>query len=322
MCKEKQKELQKYNPNVAGGEQEEAVYNQLRKSLQDNGVKNTVAINSWKDKLSQKDTAAEFDFLIVSEPFQTIFHIEVKRTCTKQNSANAAEQLENGLKLINKNIPFPAKENWKYVRQIYFARYEQKKSIFCTECQKYIIGPSEDIWFEITKNSEQPTQAKYSNKTYLSILKFLLYEMFKQESCATTQQLIKETRKTSDAMSTTKNIFFWSKEQLSIIKATKDAKRVALTSEFGTGKTILLKEKAMEILGPEEEKGTTQMNLTEVKIVQPKIIFVIFEGGATDTLLKQEYVAQFNDKVATICGIPGSKGNHLKWHDQIYNLAD
>jgi hypothetical protein len=322
LCKEKQKELQQYNPNVAGSEEEEAVYNQLRKSLQENGIKNTVVINSWKDKLTQKSAAAEFDFLIVSAPFQTIFHIEVKRTCTKSNTDKAAEQLESGLKLIRNTIPFPGKKNWKYVRLIYFGQDKQKKSIFCAECQKYIIGPSKDIWSEITKNSEQPSQAKSSNKTYLSILKFLLYEMFKQESCATTQQLIEETRKTSDEMSTTKNIFFWSKEQLKVIKATKDAMRVALTSEFGTGKTILVKEKAKEILGLIEEKETIKMDLQKDNHVQPKIIFVIFEGGATDTILKQEYVAQFSQKGATVLGITGSKGNNLKLLEEIYNLTD
>jgi hypothetical protein len=320
--KEKQMKLQNFNPNVLGGEQEEKVYNQLRKSLQENDIKNTVVVNGWKDRLTQGNTAAEFDFLIVSEPFHTIFHVEVKTTCNTKNAFKAAEQLENGFKLINNNIPFPEKENWKYVGLIYFARNEQKKSIFCAECQKYIIGPSKDIWSDITKNSEQPSQAKSSNKTYLSILKFLLYEMFKQESCATTQQLIKETRTTSDKMSTTKNIFFWSKEQLKVIKATKDAKRVALTSEFGTGKTILLREKAMEILGIVEEKGTIQMNLPEVKHVQPNIIFVIFEGGAKDTILKQESVAHFSEKSVTVLGITGSKGNNWKLNEKVNNLAD
>ncbi len=309
MDEEKKKKLQNYDPNVTGGEQEETVYNQLRRSLQKNGIKNTVVINSWKDRLTQGNTAAEFDFLIVSEPFQTIFHIEVKKTCNNKNAFKAAEQLENGLKLISKNIPFPEQENWKYVRLMYFARNEQTKSIFCTECQRYVIEPSRDIWSEITKNSQQLSEAKSFNKTYHSILKFLLYEMFKQESCATTQQLIKETRKTSDAMSTTKNIFFWSKEQLKVIKATKDTKRVALISEFGTGKTILLKEKAMEILGIKENNQT---DLQKDKHTQSKIVFVIFEGGATDTILKQEYVSQFSQGGATVLGITGSKGNNLK----------
>jgi hypothetical protein len=322
LCKEKQKELQQYNPNVAGSEEEEAVYNQLRKSLQENGIKNTVVINSWKDKLTQKSAAAEFDFLIVSAPFQTIFHIEVKRTCTKSNTDKAAEQLESGLKLIRNTIPFPGKKNWKYVRLIYFGQDKQKKSIFCAECQKYIIGPSKDIWSDITKNSEQPSQAKYSNTTYLRILKFLLYEMFKQESCATTQQLIKETRKISDAMSTTKNIFFWSKEQFKVIKATQVAKRVALTSEFGTGKTILLKEKAKEIVVIKDKKEKNNTNLQGAKIVLPKIFFLIFEGVATNTILKQEYSAQFSEKEATICGISGNRGNFFLFHGKVHNYTD
>ncbi len=313
MDKEKQKKLQNYNPNILGGEEEEKVYNQLRKSLQENGIKNTVVINSWKDKLTQKSTAAEFDFLIVSEPFQTIFHVEVKRTCTKQNSAKAAEQLENGIKVINSNIQFPKNKQWKYAKLIYFGRDDKKQSFFCSECHKFLIGPCSDIWSEITKNSTQPPQTDSSKQTYQNILKFLLFEMFKQESCATNQQLIEETRKTTDAMSTTKNIFFWSKEQLNIIKATKDAKRVALTSEFGTGKTILLKEKAKELIqtetrnicefkGNEAEKSQQEKN---------KIIFVIFEAANVDTNLKLECEKDFEHfrNYVKVIGVQGISGN-------------
>jgi hypothetical protein len=309
LSEEKQRELKKYDATISGGFQEEIVFNYLRTSFQKNNVKNTVVINGFKDKGPSGMETAEFDFLIVSEPLQTIFHIEVKRTCSKNTADSAAKQLDRGLKVIQDKIPFPEENKWKYVRMMCFGIAGEKHSIFCSDCQSYVLGPTTDVWSEVTKTINQPVLASACLKTYLNILKFLFYEMFRQESCATTKQLIQESKKTSDAMSTTKSIIFWSKEQLNIITATKDAKRVALTSEFGTGKTILLKAKAIEILGIKDTKRKNQMNLKEVKLVKPKIVFVIFEGGATDTLLKQEYVAQFTETGATVCGISGSKGN-------------
>ena len=91
----------------------------------------------------------EFDFLIVSEPLRTIFHIEVKRTCSRNTSDSAAKQLDRGLKLIQDSIQFPEKEKWNYVRLMYFGRNGQKHSIFCPECRKHVLGPSQDIWSEI-----------------------------------------------------------------------------------------------------------------------------------------------------------------------------
>jgi hypothetical protein len=135
--------------------------------------------------------------------------------------------------------------------------------------------------------------------------------MFKQESCATTQQLIKETRKTSDAMSTMKNIFFWSKEQLNIIKATRDAKRVALTSEFGTGKTIILKEKAKELVLQEEIRTYENKEAEKFQKEKNKIIFVIFEGANVDSNLKIEYEKDFEyfRNYVKVIGIQGINGN-------------
>ncbi len=252
----------------------------------------------------------EFDFLIVSEPLQTIFHIEVKRTCSKNTTDSAAKQLDRGLKLIQNKIPFPEKEEWKYVRMMCFGIAGEKHSIFCSRCQSFVLGSTADVWTEVTKTINWAVLAKTSTQTYFNILKYILYEMFKQESCATTQQLIEETRKTSDAMSTMKNIFFWSKEQLNIIKATRVAKRVAFTSEFGTGKTILLKEKAKEIIIQEETKTFEEIKAQKSQHEKNKIIFVICEGAEVDTNLKLQYEKDFEQftKYVKVIGIQGPNG--------------
>jgi hypothetical protein len=258
----------------------------------------------------------------VSESHQTIFHVEVKKTYSESHCDKAAEQLARGLKLIQDTIPFPKDENWKYVRMMYFG-FDNKNKPFknnntCLTCKDFVIGPTQDTWTEISKTVEKPDQGNPSNKTYLNILKFLLFNMFKQECGATTEQLIKETRNTSDAMTTLKNIFFWSKEQLTVIHDTKETKRIAFASEFGTGKTVLLKAKAREILGIKEPKKTgTRKNSKRREKVPPshqhnqKVVIAIFEGNTEDIPLKLEYEKQFQNTDAKIVGIQGIDGNYV-----------
>ncbi len=299
--------------------EEEKVYNNLRANFQKNNIRNTLVINGWKDQPTKRSLTGESDFLIVSEPYQTIFHVEVKKTYSESNCDKAAEQLARGLKLIQATIPFPEEEKWKYVRMMYFGFDNQNKTFqnnnACSTCKQFVFGPSEDIWAEVSKAVEKPGLANPSNKTNINILKFLLFNMFKQECGATTKQLIKETRKTSDAMTTMKNILFWSKEQLNVINATRETKRMAFASEFGTGKTVLLKAKARELLGVKEHKESEksknlkkQEKFPQSHQYNQKVVIAIFEGTTADIALKLEYEKQFQNTGAQIIGIQGIDG--------------
>jgi hypothetical protein len=77
LSEEKQIELKKYDVTIAGGIEEENVFNKLRTSVEKNNVNNTIVVNGFKDKGPGGMETGEFDFLIVSEPLRTIFHIEV-----------------------------------------------------------------------------------------------------------------------------------------------------------------------------------------------------------------------------------------------------
>ena len=312
MSEKKQRELAKYNSTIQGGEEEEKIYESIRSGLQKDNTKNTVVINGWKDQSTRIMLTGEFDFLIVSEPLQTIFHIEVKKSNSESDCEKAAEQLDRGLNLLQKKIPFPVKEKWKYVRVMYFALDNQqqpfKNNNACCTCKNFVLGPTEDIWTDILKAVEKPALANPSKTTYLNVLKFLLFEMHKQKGCATTEQLIKETRKTSDAMTTMNNIFFWSKDQLKVMKATKDMKRVAFTSEFGTGKTILLKAKAKETVQTIKRQNAAENPFQKSK--QIEIVFVIFEAANIDSNLKLDIEKEFDNfsSFVKVIGIQGING--------------
>ena len=260
---------------IEGRREDENVYNNLRAGLQN--VENTVVINRWTDKTpGGMMVKGEYDFLIVSQPLRTIFHIEVKRTRSEKSFEKAAKMLDSGLKTIQNNVQFPEEEKWNYAKMIYFGRDDTKHAVCCPECQRFVLGPTNDIWAEITKTIEKPAQSKSSIKTYLDVLKFLLHEMYKQEK--------------------------------KVVKATKDIKRVALTSEFGTGKTIMLQAKAREILDTGDPKeGERGKGKGKSHLNKNKVVIVTFEGDSLDTFLKLEYQQKFPG--AKVIGIQGSEGN-------------
>ncbi len=301
LIEEKKKELEKHDNAISGGIQEEIVYNKLRESLNGNNAKNTVLINGWKDNGSRDRTQKEFDFLIVSQPSQTIIHIEVKKTCSDSQFESASKQLQNGLKMFQETIPFPEIVTWKYIKVIYFG-LEAKEQPFenkCLKCKNFIIGPKTNLsqwWIELTEFLTQGTLEKVQiqpDDTYLNVLRFLLHQMYKQQDCATTGQLVQLTSQTSDKICSPDTIMFWSKEQYKTFKDLK-AKRVAFTSGFGTGKTILIKAKAKELI----KSGQ-------------KVVFVVFEIPAEKTILRMEYEKDFQEdnSLVKITSISGTKGN-------------
>jgi hypothetical protein len=313
---EKQKELETHDKAITGGIQEEVVYANLRECLEKTEVKNTVLINGWKDNGNKERTQKEFDFLIISQPSQTIIHIEVKKTCSESQLKSATKQLHNGLQMFQATIPFPRSQNCKYARVIYFGLAEKgkesggyslnfiKETSFenqCGKCKNFIIGPNTDLnlwWNELTKcvslETKEWLHAK-TDDTYQNVLSFLLHQMYKQQDCATTGQLVQLTSQTSDKICNPDTILFWSKEQYKTLKDLKETK-VALTSGFGTGKTILIRAKAKELIASGQ-----------------KVVLVIFEITAEKTILRMEYekLFQTGNSLIAITSLSGAKGNYV-----------
>jgi hypothetical protein len=248
--------------------------------------------------------------------------VEVKQTCSKINLKKAKEQLENGLNMFQENIPFSDSQNWNYIRVVYFAYAENKKSKGkkkvnkktqenphssnipkeakpfenkCLKCQNFVIGPKTDLsqwWKELTKYVPQEEQ---QDDTYLNVLRFLLHQKYKQQDCTTTGQLVQDTTQTSNKIFKADTIMFWSKEQYKTFKDLKD-KKVAFTSGFGTGKTILIRTKAKELIASGQN-----------------VVIVIFETTAEKTILRMEYEKLFHkeNSLVKITSISGAKSNHF-----------
>jgi hypothetical protein len=107
--------------------------------------------------------------------------------------------------------------------------------------------------------------------------------MFQREQIFSMTDVANYTVKTADSMNVVKNqLFFWTNNQKNIIDSNQ--KRVLFTSEFGTGKTTLLKAKATQ-LGKESRNLHLKNKTKQNEPSAGKVFFVVFTGQ--DALLTQ-----------------------------------
>ena len=282
---------------------EENFYDRLKKCLEEKKVKNTVVISGWEDKGYERSKvdkndplgaeerdAREYDCYIVSKPFRTIIHVEVKTSCINKFQQKAAKQLSKGREFFKETIPFPQEKGWKYVRIMCFGKDIGTFNGGCPDCRKkFILGPDTDLsswWEEITKDLT-PEENLSKSETYVDILKYLLHLMFKQEMCITDANLTEYIEEKIEKLET----IFLSKDQFNVMHLT--TKKVAFTSFYGTGKTTLLKLKANK---------TLQENRTE------KVVIVVIEETDKDSILITDYRNKFKDceNKPLVLGLPNN----------------
>ena len=191
MSAEERLKLDKHCLNLSGAIEEEKFFKSLRSTLEQADTKDAVVINGWKDNGFNETKKREFDFLIVSHELRSVIHIEAKKSFSAGNFRNASVQLDDGLGFMRCRVPIPGKQNWQYVRMMYFAESVAPPPSLniCPSCQMFIITPEtnlSNLWQELSqKLRPEPKACPESSDTYLDILKFLLHQMFIQEDCIT-----------------------------------------------------------------------------------------------------------------------------------------
>ena len=232
-------------------------------------------ISGWKDNGSKVRKKREYDFLILSEKLKTIIHIEAKLSNSDKGRNKAAEQLKNGLDFFKEILPFPENEHWKYARVMYFGKGKDgtsEQSSSCSECGLFLLNPDtklDEWWKEICQKIDASTlNATFS---YIQICKFLLHQMFKQNQPVTQSDTLKYTEYNIETRSRVNNIF-WTNTQFLIFNGFN--KHIFFPSAYGTGKTILIKAKAKELV-----------------VENLKVIIVLFKETDTsqDSLLQLTY---------------------------------
>ncbi len=174
---------------MLGEEEEHQFFDKLQKVLEGCKTKNAVVINGWRaDGTTQ---SREFDFLIVSLQEKAFIHIEVKSSLNEGSITKGIGQVQDGQNFFSRVVPFPKKEHWKYVKVILFgSKDEEKLKSNCQDCNFYLLSGQTDFnlwWTGLLDHlhTAAPHDALSGQKTYLNILKYLMFQMFLQDDCIT-----------------------------------------------------------------------------------------------------------------------------------------
>jgi hypothetical protein len=118
---------------------EDEIVEAFRKATKDLETQNTVVLSGLKLKeTNSQDASGEMDFLIISLPLKSIIHIEAKKGNSNSNRRSASAQLKRGLTFFEKNFPFPASENWNYIKMMCFGESVEKN--ICDQCKPFVLS--------------------------------------------------------------------------------------------------------------------------------------------------------------------------------------
>ena len=142
-------------------------------------------------------------------------------------------------------------------------------------------------------------------RPYAEKIQFLLMYMFQHEQLFTHTDVCNYTVQASETMLNMESqTFFWTRSQRSLIE--NNEKRVLLTSDFGTGKTILLKAMAKKILPKIKEKEEPMLTkFSSFSKRKEKIFFILFTApNSLLTISVQNEFKEWKDhiEVSSFCG--------------------
>ncbi len=127
--------------------------------------------------------------MIVSLQEKAFIQIEVKSKLNEGSITKGIEQVKKGKIFFSEVLPFPQKEHWKYVKVILFgSKDEEKLPPHCQDCNFYLLSGQTDFnlwWTGLLEclDKATPHDALSGQKTYLNILKYLMFQMFLQDDC-------------------------------------------------------------------------------------------------------------------------------------------
>ena len=191
---------------------------------------------------SEKEIDGETDFIIVSRKRMHIYIIESKHNPIK----NVMDQLKRANSYLEKYFG-KVLEGWKIVLCVYFHECEQS-NYFCEGCKPFVLTKDTNFsewWSAQAVNLENMNTGSQRSSTKL--FNFLLFSQHAHKEPVSKAEAVDKLHNTIiSKIGNKKNIVLWSKEQL-MINRNKDVKHIIISGPFGSGKTILLKEKAIEV---------------------------------------------------------------------------
>ena len=218
----------------------------------------------------------EFDLILISHQKKLIIGIEIKRTLNEQATDKALKQLETYKNIFEEKFGGILEEGWTFFPVI-AAGYDDFESGEISTLH-YINGETDmeswltDVLDEFPSNSDTDSDNSDTNsdnsdkslsqmKKLLQIFVFTVHSPNKRPVTATNWvEYITDAIKT---VSTVDNIIFYSKDQLNILNS-DDYNKLIIKGAYGTGKSLLLQEKAKMMVKTEEYKVIFAISCPEI----------------------------------------------------------
>ena len=194
------------------------------------------------------------DFLILFEEFKLIISIECKSS--SKQIIKAVKQFYQIQQLLQKILSFE-EDGWQLVRISYFSNIDPLGiKVHCEECRKFCVTGLDSIEQLIISIINNCKVAKGGNDfiSHISRLTFLYFVQYPQQYPC---NLDTEIKANLDEAGSAENIIFWTKTQMALLESKTDKNtlkdwemsqnRVLFENDFGTGKTIVLRHKALKL---------------------------------------------------------------------------
>ena len=135
---------------------------------------------------------------------------------------------------------------WKIILCAYFHECDPKYH-FCDDCKPFVLTEKTDFvqWWKDQNDfyGSSMDLAQSDNELF----KFLIFSQHMHKEPVTKRDIVDQFHNTiSSKVGTPINILLWNRQQLSTLNSAEDLKLI-ITGPFGSGKTILLKEKAIQV---------------------------------------------------------------------------
>ncbi|XP_066912963.1 uncharacterized protein [Clytia hemisphaerica] len=230
--------------------------------LKDDTLQNTVVLSGpdFYTNLRRRDKQnKEIDFLIISWERKLIISIEFKRTLIDDK---AFEQLKSTRRFFEEGLGDQFKSEWKYFPVV---GVENDKLSLGDKSLHYITMDTKikpwltSIFKEFQIANSPTTSTSTARDEVKNLLKILVFSIHKSERGQvlpiTASTWVEYASKAIESVSTSHNILFYSNQQMALMNNDDPRyRKVIIRGKIGSGKSILLQHKAIQLNGQTKYK--------------------------------------------------------------------
>lgn len=205
----------------------------------------------WATTFCGEQGQKEVDFLVFLGHTKTVLYVNCVATLSLKSALNIKDQSDNTFNYIQKHLPL--KEGWRFLPWVCFE--EQTNVSICRHCQHFSllkVSKLDEALDKILQDNKMDLIDDETQKEYEALIKTHLFYMLMNKQGFEGAKEAKHQLGMGDLPS--QPIHFWNLKQLRILQ--RDQKRMIIQSQglFGTGKTEILKTKAIKLAKDKENR--------------------------------------------------------------------